>query len=548
MRKTSPLLVATTLMLASIVFPPTFAGDLNVSWDPSTDATGYRIHYGPSPSQYDHSFDVGNATQTNLNSLGDCMTWYFAATAYNVAGESGFSAEVTSWPRPVLGLASPNAAEQGRQLDVSISGTNFQVGTTVSFSDPAIAVNSVTVSSCTELSVNLTIGNAAGVGPVVVTAAHPNGVSGESPALFVVEAASDTTAPVISGVGASAVGSTTATIGWTTDEASSSQVLYRKLGQTDYQQTAVVESLVTLHSVLLQGLAPNTSYEFQVLSVDTAGNGASHSSGPTFTTTDNAFSYVVLEAESGTLSVPIQVVEGADAFGGAWIEMASGSGTPANPQGTATFGVHLPAAGEWFLWVRMYAPNPAADSWLASVDGGSWLTLSAPTTGVWLWQAGSSYVLGDGLHALELGGLDSGARADRILLTDDPTFVPAEQPGSDLTPPTPVTQFAATPLDGSNVLTWTNPSDPDFARTVIRYRTDGTYPQSPVDGYPVLDSVGSPASAGSHAHQGLTNGVTYFYSAFAVDAAGNEAPAARIEATPEPAPSPPPPPNNVDVF
>ncbi len=660
MRKTSPLLVATTLMLASIMFPPTSAGDLNVSWDPSTDATGYRIHYGPNPSQYDNSFDVGNATQTSLDTLGDCMTWYFAATAYNAAGESGYSEEVASWSRPVLEQASPNVAEQGRQLDVSLSGTNFQGGATVSFSDPAIVVNSVTVLSCTELSVNLTVGNVAGVGPVVVVVAHPNGVSGESSVLFAVEAAvpptvtattppdgaidvgvdvrptvrfsepvtiatistatvrllddagspvaqasgspslspdgtvatltpavdldqgrtyriearggsvgvhdlaghpmeatytqsagfltvPDTTAPTISDVAASTVGSTTATIGWTTDEASSSQVLYRKLGQTDYQQTAVDESLVTLHSVSLQGLAPNTSYEFQVRSVDGAGNAASNS-GQTFATTDNAYTYVVFETESGTLSVPIQVVEGADAFGGAWIEMTSGSGSPGNPQGIATFGVHLPAAGEWFLWVRAYAPNSAADSWLTSVDGGSWSELSAPATGDWLWQAGGSYVLVDGLHTLELGGLDSGARADRILLTDDPDFVPAEQPGSDLTPPMPVTQFDATPLDGSNLLTWTNPSDPDFARIVIRYRTDGVYPRTTVDGYPVLDSDGSPGSVESHAHQGLTNGVTYLYSAFAVDALGNEAPAAEIEAMPEPTPSPPLAPANVKVF
>jgi hypothetical protein len=46
----------------------------------------------------------------------------------------------------------------------------------------------------------------------------------------------------------------------------------------------------------------------------------------------------------------------------------------------------------------------------------------------------------------------------------------------------------------------------------------------------------------------LTNGVTYFYSAFAVDAAGNEAPATQILATPEATLLPPAPPTNVNVF
>ena len=662
MRNTSPLsFVALTLMLASIVSPLASAGDLNVSWDPSVGATGYRIHYGLNPSQYDNSADVGPATEADLNNLADCVTWYFAATASNVAGESDFSEEVASWPRPILQLATPGAAEQGRQLDVSISGMNFQAGAVVSVSDPAITVNSVTLASCADLSVNLTIGNAAAVGPVVITVAHPNGVQSHSPAVFTVEAAvaptvsattpldgandvsvdvqptvrfsepvtsatisaatvrlldaaggavaqasgsptlspdgtvatltpasaleqgliyrlealggasgvhdlaghpmqatftqpigfdtgADTTSPLITGVTVSGVGSTTATIGWTTDESSNSQVLYRKLGQIDYQQTTLDESSVAVHSVLLEGLAPNTTYEFDVRSEDAAGNAAILSSTETFTTTGNAFSYLVSEAESSTLTTPLQVGSGPDAFGGAWIEMASGNGTPSNPRGIATQGVYLPTAGEWFLWVRVYAPNPASDSWLLSVAGGGWSTLTAAVTGEWTWQAAGSHALAGGIHALELGGLDSGARADRVLLTDDPDFVPTEQPGSDVTPPASATQFNAIPADGSNVLAWTNPADPDFTRTVIRYRTDGVYPRSPVDGFAAFDLAGVPAASVSQVHPGLTNGVTYYYSAFAVDASGNVAAGAQVESTPEVPPMPPAAPTNVAVF
>ena len=83
--RTTSLLSLAAILLASIVLPATSAGDLNVSWNPSTDATGYKIHYGPNPSQYDFSSDVGNVTQTNLDTLGDCVMWHFAATAYNAA-------------------------------------------------------------------------------------------------------------------------------------------------------------------------------------------------------------------------------------------------------------------------------------------------------------------------------------------------------------------------------------------------------------------------------------------------------------------------------
>jgi hypothetical protein len=47
------------------------------------------------------------------------------------------------------------------------------------------------------------------------------------------------------------------------------------------------------------------------------------------------------------------------------------------------------------------------------------------------------------------------------------------------------------------------------------------FPRTPVDGFPVVDQAGAPDSTGSHVHSGLTNGTTYTYAAFSVDAASN---------------------------
>ena len=99
MRTLTTRLLITTMALTAIVCLPVAAGDLNVRWNPSAEATGYRLHFGTSPSQYDTSIDVGDATETNLDTLTDCTMWYFAATAYNVAGESGYSTEIASWPQ-----------------------------------------------------------------------------------------------------------------------------------------------------------------------------------------------------------------------------------------------------------------------------------------------------------------------------------------------------------------------------------------------------------------------------------------------------------------
>jgi type VI protein secretion system component Hcp len=82
----------------------------------------------------------------------------------------------------------------------------------------------------------------------------------------------DTTAPVISAVTSTGVTSTGATINWTTNEASDSQVQYRVQGTTNWLNTTLNAALVTNHSVVLSGLNASTVYEYQVKSKDQAGN------------------------------------------------------------------------------------------------------------------------------------------------------------------------------------------------------------------------------------------------------------------------------------
>src|SRR6202043_1853774 len=89
--------------------------------------------------------------------------------------------------------------------------------------------------------------------------------------------------PVISGVTATGISSTTATITWTTDETSSSQVAY---GTTPAygSQPPLNSALVTSHSVTITGLTSGTTYNYAVTSVN--GFAGSTTSGNfTFTTT-----------------------------------------------------------------------------------------------------------------------------------------------------------------------------------------------------------------------------------------------------------------------
>ena len=81
----------------------------------------------------------------------------------------------------------------------------------------------------------------------------------------------DVTPPVLSAISASAITAVGATIGWTTNEASDSQVDYGPT--TAYGTTSPLNgSLLTAHTVAVGALTANTTYHYRVRSKDAAGN------------------------------------------------------------------------------------------------------------------------------------------------------------------------------------------------------------------------------------------------------------------------------------
>jgi len=98
--------------------------------------------------------------------------------------------------------------------------------------------------------------------------------------------------------------------------------------------------------------------------------------------------------------------------------------------------------------------------------------------------------------------------------------------------PTDPMVLGAIPGDGQVALSWTNPTDVDFAGTMIRYRTDGTYPINNSDGIEVCNKTTFPGTSDTHTLTGLSNGTTCYFSAFTYDKDGNYSKAAQISATP----------------
>lgn len=102
---TEPLSVNEVALLglpAQVPLTPTnltsTAGDgyVDLSWNPSSSATGYYVYWGTSQGVYPNRYNVGTATSQRINGLSNGIRYYFAVTARNTAGESGYSNEVSS--------------------------------------------------------------------------------------------------------------------------------------------------------------------------------------------------------------------------------------------------------------------------------------------------------------------------------------------------------------------------------------------------------------------------------------------------------------------
>ncbi|MBI4992554.1 MAG: fibronectin type III domain-containing protein, partial [Candidatus Magasanikbacteria bacterium] len=104
---------------------------------------------------------------------------------------------------------------------------------------------------------------------------------------------------------------------------------------------------------------------------------------------------------------------------------------------------------------------------------------------------------------------------------------------NDTTPPANVSGFSAAAGDKKIGLSWQNPPDSDFDGVIIVRKTNG-FPSNINDGSVFPMAKGAPSQADSATDdQGLANGTTYYYTAFAGDKYGNYASGAIASATPQ---------------
>ncbi len=283
----------------------------------------------------------------------------------------------------------------------------------------------------------------------------------------------DSTAPAISNVQAVDVTGTSARIVWDTNEDADSRVDYDTVSGPPYAFNVTNGTMTNAHSLTLTGLTPNTLYRYRVTSKD-ASNNSTTSVEFTFTTADTvapAISNIFVDA----------ITEDSARVNWTTDELSDSR-------------------------VR-YGQT---DSYGQTVQNASQVANhQIVLTGL---AAGTLYHFSVSSH----DALGNGATST------DQTFTTLP----DTTPPSNVASFVATAGDQQNSLSWTNPGDADFDGVLIKRSTTG-YPATPTSGTTIYDSNGT-----SVIDTGLTNGVTYYYTAFAYDASGNYASGALADGTP----------------
>lgn len=276
------------------------------------------------------------------------------------------------------------------------------------------------------------------VGSGPIPAAHTSVEFGA----FVLRRVSGTTAPApapvepslaVSGVTVSGITANSATISWTTNVPADGQVEYGRT--TAFGSLSTVSSALTLtRSITLSGLNAGATYYYRVRSK--SGGAVAVSGTATFTTsstTTPSTGPIYIEAEGGTVA-GMTIVSDTTASAGRFIKS-----TTANA-GTVQVTFSVPAAGQYVIWGRVRATNGDNDSLFVKVDGGAediWDMAENKWSATWQWSAvngrnGSNpltipqrvFTLSAGTHTLTLRGREVGSSLDRIVITNDRSFIP----------------------------------------------------------------------------------------------------------------------------
>lgn len=559
-----------------------------LTWTTDEPATSLA-EYGTTTA-YGASSAVDTALVTahsrTLTGLSPSTTYHYRVMSVDATGNVAVSADYTfttsaaadTTPPVITNIVSGSVTSAGATITWTTNEaatTQVDYGTTAAYG-ASTTLNTALVTAHSAALAELQASTTYHFRVRSADAAGNVAVSGDQ--TFTTTAAPDTTGPVISGVVASSTSATSTVITWTTNEPSTSVVDYG-LG-TGYGSSATDTTLMSAHSVSLTGLSASTTYHYRVRSADAAGNSASSgdftfttsalpdttapvlsnitagsitSSGVSITWTTNEASTTQVEYGPTTaygVSTPLNAalvtshsaalsglqasttynyrVRSADAAGNVAVSGNRTFTTAAAPDTTAPVILNLATTG--------LTPTSAIITWTTNEPSTSQVEYG-PTAAYGQQSPANATLVTS--HRETVSNLTAGATyhvrvlsadaAGNLSRSNDLTVVLPSTP--DTTPPQDVQAFSARGESRRVTLTWTNPPDADFLGVQIRFRLD-RYPTGPTDGQLLGDFSGQPGERGQAVHDGLIDGVTYYYAAASYDQAGNRQSTVFAAATP----------------
>jgi RHS repeat-associated protein len=222
----------------------------------------------------------------------------------------------------------------------------------------------------------------------------------------------DTVGPVVSGVTVSGVGMSSAVVGWATDEPGSSYVQFGM--STAYGSASAIDAVRgTVHARSLSGLAPGTTYQFRVVSVDAVGN-VTRSVNGSFTTLPRDWVAPVVSGVrvSGVGMSSAVVGWVTDEPGSSYVEFGTsteyGSGSATDAVRGTVHARSLSGLAPGTTYQFRVVSVDAAGNERRSVNG-SFTTLpvaSGAVSSMWFWPGGQRALLVEsGSVTLSFGGL-----------------------------------------------------------------------------------------------------------------------------------------------
>ncbi len=453
---------------------------------------GYNTN-GAASAQNNLVGSTGSTGQTKwrVQTFGTWPTTFGA-----VAGSSSFAASIyvtyttsvvatdTTPPTTPSGLSATAVSTSGINLSwtastdaVGVTGYKIyrggvQIGTsaTNSYSDTGLAAS--TLYSYTVSAYDAAGNNSAPSGSASATTQSPV----------------DTTAPTLSFISASSLTTSGATITWTTNESSDTQVEY---GQTtSYGNTTTLNtSLVTTHSQSLTSLSAGTTYHYRVKSKDAAGNLA--------TSLDNTFT----TTPAPDTTAPNTITT---------LAITSGSVTQTSATLTFTAPADLPGGGSVTSYNLRYATTPiTTGNWASATQATGEPTPATPGTTqsyilAGLTPATTYYVA---LVSTDAAGNTSALSNSATLTTVTPL------PPADTTPPV-ISGVATSSLTTTSVtIGWTTNESSD---TQVEYGLTTSYGNTTTLNTTLVTVHAQTLTS-------LTPGTLYHYRVKSKDAAGNSA-------------------------